>query len=200
MSGVCRKNKNMIVGLDIDGVLADFLTPFLRLLSEETGSGPITADSVTDFNFTDHPILSEKIVLDCFEKVSYDPSFWQALSPLIAPGVWHKLDGLSQENRLLFITHRYVRDTYDIHGVTCDWLRLHGISKPVVHFTKQSKAPLVESLGIQFFMDDRYENCRDVAEQTRATVLMPNRPYNKSFEHPSVKRIQSFDELFAHIQ
>ncbi|HEX9878996.1 MAG TPA: hypothetical protein VGB25_02240, partial [Candidatus Binatia bacterium] len=191
MNEVSRKNITMIVGLDIDGVLADFLTPFLQLLEEETGSGPITAESVTDFNFTDHPVLSEKIVLECFEKVSYSPSFWKTLSPLITPGDWQKLDSLSREDRLLFITHRYVRDTYDLNAVTCDWLKLHGISKPVVHFTNESKAPLVENLGIRFFMDDRYENCRDVAEQTQATVLMPHRSYNQSFQHPSVKRIQS---------
>ena len=48
----------MILGLDIDGVLADFITPFLRLLAERTGTGPIDPASVTDPNFTAHPFLT----------------------------------------------------------------------------------------------------------------------------------------------
>ncbi len=189
----------MVVGLDIDGVLADFLSPFLLLLEEKTGNGPISAESITDFNFTEHPFLSEEIVWDCIETVSYDPSFWQNLSPLITTSEWQKLEGLSRQKRLFFVTHRHVPETYDIHAITCDWLRMHGISHPMVHFTNESKAGLVEDLGIQFFMDDRYENCLEVAEKTRAVVLMPHRPYNQSFNHPSVKRIQNFGELFCHL-
>jgi len=189
----------MIVGLDIDGVLADFLSPFLKLLEEKTGYGPILAESITDFTFAKHPVLSEKVVWDCMEAVSYDPNFWQNLSPLITAGEWERLDILSRQERLHFVTHRYVRESYDINAITCEWLKSHGISKPVVHFTNESKAPLVEDLRIQFFMDDRYENCLEVAEKTDAMVLMPHRPYNQSFNHPSVKRIENFGELFLHL-
>jgi len=69
----------------------------------------------------------------------------------------------------------------------------------VIHFTKESKAELVEELEIRLFMDDRYENCQDVAEKTEAMVLMPHRPYNRSFNHPAVKRIHNFSELFSHL-
>ncbi len=196
---VSRKLITMIVGLDIDGVLADFLAPFLQLLENRTGHAPILEESITDFTFSEHPLLSEEIVMNCLEEVSYDPDFWQKLSPLITPGEWQRLDELSREERLFFVTHRYVRETYDSHEITCNWLKMHGISRPVVHFTKESKAPLVQNLGIQFFMDDRWENCRDVAENTNAVVLMPHRPYNRSFQHPSIKRVQEFGELFTHL-
>jgi len=189
----------MIVGLDIDGVLADFLSPFLLRLEQKTGTGPIHSDSITDFNFSEHPVLSDKVVWECLEEVSYDPTFWQSMASLITPSEWKQLEGLNLEKRLFFLTHRYVRDTYDIHGVTSDWLKKYGISQPVIHFTNKSKAELVEELGIQFFMDDRYENCQDVAEKTKAMVLMPHRPYNRSFNHPAVKRIHNFSELFSHL-
>lgn len=189
----------MIVGLDIDGVLADFLSPFLKLLEEKTGNGPFLAESITDFTFAEHPVLSEEVVWDCMEAVSYDPDFWQNLSPLITAGEWGRLENLSRQERLHFVTHRYVRETYDINAITSEWLKSHGISNPVVHFTNESKAPLVKDLGIQFFMDDRYENCLEVAEKTDAMVLMPHRPYNQSFNHPSVKRIENFAELFFYL-
>ena len=49
----------MMLGLDIDGVLADFITPFLQLLAARTGSGPIDPASITDPNFMQHPYLTQ---------------------------------------------------------------------------------------------------------------------------------------------
>jgi len=189
----------MMVGLDIDDVVADFLTAFLRFVEKRIGNGPISVDTITDRNFKPHPVLSEQIVWECLVEVSYDPVFWQNLSPLLSPEEWKILDSLSRKGRLVFVTNRYERETYDIHRVTSDWLKKHGISHPIVHFALDTKADIVKHLGIRLFMDDRYENCADVAERTEATVLMPHRPYNQSFSHPRVKRIWSFNELFGYL-
>jgi|ERR671918_396216 uncharacterized HAD superfamily protein len=189
----------MTLGLDIDGVLADFITPFLQLLQERTGSGPIDPASVTDPNFMQHPFLTKEIVFECMEAASYDPDFWRALSPLASPKAWRSLDEISRDHQLVFITHRWVRDTYDINQVTCDWLRSHGVRHPVVHFTQDKKSVLVQQLNIELFVDDRHENCEDVATQTDAVVFMPHRPYNQAFHHPKVRRIQELDELFVHL-
>jgi len=193
------KVSGMIVGLDIDGVVADFLSPFLRVVEKKLGNGPIPAETITDFNFKDHPLLSEKIVDECMVSVSYDPGFWHKLSSLLSVEQWQELDKLSRKGQLIFITHRYERETYDIHEVTRHWLERHGIGKPVVYFTQESKAKLVDHLGVSLFVDDRHENCQEVAERTRAMVVMPHRPYNQTFTHPRVKRIWNFNELFAYL-
>lgn len=187
----------MVVGLDIDGVVADFLSPFLGRLEKKIGNGPIAAETITDFDFNGHPVLSEKIVAECMEEVSYNPGFWQNLSSLISPEDWRQLEGLNRQGRLVFVTHRYERGNYDIRETTRAWLKGHGISEPVVHFTQDAKAGLVNSLGVRLFMDDRHENCQNVAEETEATVLIPHRTYNQSFTHPRVQRIWSFGELFS---
>ncbi|MGE5216424.1 MAG: 5' nucleotidase, NT5C type [Chloroflexota bacterium] len=189
----------MTLGFDIDGVLADFITPFLSLLEIRTGSGPIDPASVTDPNFTQHPFLTKETVIECMEAASYDPDFWRLLAPLPSPEQWRALDQLSRDHQVVFITHRWVRDTYDIHRVTCDWLRRHGIADPVVHFTQEKKSVLVKELNVELFVDDRRENCEDVANFTDAAVFMPHRPYNQSFHHPKVRRIQQLDELFDHL-
>ena len=188
-----------MVGLDIDGVLADFLTPFLEVVERETGNGPISPESITDFRFKEHPYLKEAIVLKCMDEVSNTAAFWRDLKPLITPAEWRKLSELSRENRLVFITHRYERDTYNIHDVSCGWLERYGIINPAVYFTQAPKASLIQDLGVSLFVDDRHENCEDVATQTAATVLMPDRTYNQSFTHPRVKRIWNFSELFDHL-
>lgn len=190
----------MLVALDIDGVVADFLSPFLRFVEKKIGNGPISPESITDFTFRDHPYLSEKIIDDCMIAVSCDPDFWMRLSPLLSPNEWQRLDALSSSGRLVFITHRYERDNYDIHEVTREWLKRHGVRDPVVYFTQESKSHLVDGLKVSLFMDDRFENCREVADKTQATVIMPHRLYNQSFTHPRVNRIQSFGELFSYLR
>jgi uncharacterized HAD superfamily protein len=191
---------SMIVGLDIDGVVADFISPFLRCLAQRVGRGPIALDSITDLTFSNHPFLSEEVLVECIEGVSNDPNFWQGLAPLPSEAQWKLLDDLSRERRLIFVTHRYERESYSIHQVTCDWLKRHGVSKPVVYFTQTYKSELIGKLNIELFVDDRHENCRDVAENTQAHVFMPHRTYNQSFEHPRVQRIQDLDELFAYLE
>ena len=188
-----------MVGLDIDGVLADFISPFLRVLAERTGNGPIDLESVTDPNFTNHPLITTEILSECVADISCEPNFWQGLVPLPSAEQWRTLDRLSHKEKLVFITHRCEQKSYDIAEVTCDWLKKHGISKPVVYFTQSYKSALIDKLNVELFVDDRHENCRDVAENTEAVVLMPHRSYNQSFNHPRVQRIQGLHELFAYI-
>jgi uncharacterized HAD superfamily protein len=189
----------MIVGFDIDGVLADFITPFLQLLAQRTGTRSIDPASVIDPNFLAHPFITPAMIFDCMEAVSYDPEFWRALTPLLTAKQWRELDRICRAHQTVFITHRWVRDSYDINRVTCDWLRSHGVSDPVVYFTQNKKSVLVRELGIGLFVDDRHENCHDVASETEAVVFMPHRPYNQAFDHPRVRRIQQLEELFEYL-
>jgi len=190
----------MIIALDIDGVLADFVTPFLQLLERRVGDGPIDPASITDPNFQHHPFLTEEIIYDCMVDASYDPEFWRVLAPLPSQSQWQSLNQLSHDHQVVFITHRWVRDSYDINDVTCEWLRRHGIDNPMVHFTQEKKSELVNQLAVELFVDDRHENCEDVATQTQAVVLMPHRPYNQSFDHPKVQRIQDLTDMFAYLE
>lgn len=189
----------MKVGLDIDGVIADFISPFLKVVENRSANGPIHVDSITDLTFKNHPALTEEIISKCINEVSDDPGFWCDLPPLLSSDDWQTLDELSEQSRLVFLTHRYVRESYDIHRVTCDWLVRHGIRKPVVYFTQDRKSALVEKLDVRLFVDDRHENCQDVAENTEAVVLMPHRSYNAGFSHPGVRRIRNITELFDYL-
>ena len=189
-----------MIGLDIDGVLADFLPPFLKLLETRAGCGPIDPLSIIDPSFVSHPFLSRDIIDTCMVEVSYNSGFWDGLAPLPSERQWQALEELSRHERLVFITHRYERDSYSIHNTTCTWLKRHGIKDPIVYFTQNHKSALVRELKLQLFVDDRHENCLDIAENTDAVVMMLDRCYNSSFEHPKVQRIRDLEELFAYLE
>lgn len=188
----------MVLGLDIDGVVADFLSPFLGLLEKEIGKGPIAAESLTSVDFTEHPVLTKEAIETCSDLVKRDPDFWSQLDSLLSEEQWARLEDVNRQERLAFITHRSGHESFDIHGVTVQWLRRHGITEPKVHMAQETKSVFVEELKIELFVDDNYEVCRDVAEQTAATVLMPHHHYNRRFSHPRVQRIMQFNEIFIH--
>ncbi len=188
-----------MMGLDIDGVVADFLTPFLLRLEQRIGK-PIPAGSLASVDLTAHPALTEEAVEACADAVRREPLFWDGLDSLLSPEQWRRLDALSRCGRLSFITHRTGHESWDVHAGTMEWLTRHGITRPDVHLVEREKSAVVERLGVALFVDDNYENCRDVAEKTSARVLMPHHPYNRSFTHPGVTRIMHFDEVFAHLE
>ena len=189
-----------MVGLDIDGVVADFLSPFLLRLEKRIGKGPIPAESLRSVRLSAHPVLTEDAVRDCADAVRRDPDFWDGLDSLLSPEQWRRLEHLSQGGQLSFITHRTGHESWDIHAVTSEWFRRHGITNPDVHLVENEKSAVVEKLGVVLFVDDNYENCQDVAEHTSARVLMPHHPYNGAFSHPGVTRIMHFNEVFTEIE
>lgn len=195
-----RKLCATMVGLDIDGVAADFLSPFLLRLETRIGKGPIPAASLTSVDLSAHPALTEETVEDCAEAVRRDPGFWSGLDSLLSPGQWQRLEHLSRRRELSFITHRRGHESWDIRAVTAEWLRRHGITRPDVHLAEDRKSTVVEALGVTLFVDDNYENCREVAETTGVRVLMPHHPYNRWFAHPGVVRIMHFDEVFTQLE
>jgi uncharacterized HAD superfamily protein len=187
----------MVLGLDIDGVVADFLSPFLNLLEREIGKGPIVAESLMSIDFTEHPVLTKEAVETCSETVKRDPDFWNRLDSLLTQPQWLRLEELNRKERLVFITHRSGHQSYDIHGVTVEWLQRRGITDPKVHLAQEHKSVFVEELRIGLFVDDNYEVCQEVAENTAARVFMPHHHYNRRFSHPRVQRIMQFNEIFV---
>lgn len=190
----------MLVGLDVDGVVADFLGPFLRFVEMQIGCAPIAPETVVDLSYKDHPVITDTVLERCLEALAEEPDFFDRLIPLLTPPEWRALDALSRERRLVFITHRQAREGRDVQRLTSDWLQRHGVTDPIVHCTADYKSRLVEDLGVGVFVDDRPENCLDVAENTRATVYMPRRRYNEFFNHPKVTRFDRFGELLDYLR
>jgi uncharacterized HAD superfamily protein len=169
-------------------------------VENKTGCAPIAPESIIDLSYKDHPVITDTVLGDCLAALAEEPNFFDRLVPLLAPAEWRALDALSRAGRLVFITHRQGSEGRDVRRLTSDWLARHGVSNPIVHCTADFKSKLVEELGVGIFVDDRPENCLDVAEKTQAAVFMPLRQYNRFFEHPKVKRFNRFGEVLEYLK
>ena len=190
----------MKVGFDIDGVLADFITPYLDFLATRAGCDTIEADACADLFFAGHAALTKELVSQCLFELARDEAFWHGLKPIPTAEQWDAISRLSRAGRVVFITHRMQQERFDITELTRQWLHNHGVDEPVVHVTSEKKSQLIHAMSLQCFVDDRHENCEDIATQTTAQAFLLHRPYNRDFSHPKVQRIANLDEFFAYVE
>ena len=159
------------IGLDIDGVLADFSMAW-HLLYPEVNSRPDT------WGFDEKNIKR-------FEKMISDGTindFYLKLIPLIKP------EELPFEPTC-YITSRPKDD------VTKKWLDLHGFpSKPVICVgALNSKVDAARENNVDIFVDDNYENFVDLNESGVFCYLY-TAPWNAEYD-VGEKRLNSLKDL-----
>lgn len=188
----------MRIGLDIDGVLADFNTSFIRLIREVTGVQlPSPSDDYPDrWNYTKN-VLSREQEDKVWKKIK-TTKFWVTLDPLPDCGtVLRQLHG--GEHEVYFITTRPgTRAKWWTEG----WLFEQGCALPTVLIadTSDSKGRLARGLGLDVFIDDRPSNCIEVhlAMPDHCDVYLVDRPYNQLpfeggmyFDCAGIRRVKS---------
>ena len=171
------------LGIDVDGVLADFVRGFYSVLNTiepritDLNEEPTCWDFSTEqFGYTkDQDREAWRRVLD-------GETFWYNLKPL-----------LYTENALAVLTSAYVEghDVYFLtsrggkfaHQQSFAWLVKNGYGvSPQVLLTNKGKGGTARNLGLTHFVDDKPENCFEVAEQSPKTrVFMLRQRWN---DHP----------------
>jgi len=149
------KKDELPIGLDIDEVLCDFIGGYTAKFGVETPEF---------WNFD--PKFEQRIA-----SVKNDKEFWLNLKPLIKP------------NHLNFEPHCYITSRSIPVEWTIEWLNAHGFPhKPVycVPFNC-SKVDVAHRSGIRVFIDDRYENYRDLNQAGICTFLM-SQPHNLRYD------------------
>src|ERR1051326_6831379 len=124
----------MLLGLDVDGVVADFLGAFFRFVEKKTGCGPIAPETVVDLSYQGHPVITDAVLERCLAALADEPDFFDRLVPLLAPSEWRALDELSRAGCLVFITHRQASEGRDVQRLTADRLQRAGGSRAGAYF------------------------------------------------------------------
>lgn len=171
----------MRIGLDVDGVLANFFSVYEQAVIDEAGEDKFPCRYPECFppvwDWPEHYGYDRAYIKRVWLKIAKSRSFWSELGRLpdlqtlleVAPWVMHDV---------YFIT---ARPGENAKGQTEEWLRRHGVPNPTVLITAD-KGGACGVLGIDVYVDDKWENIQNVVETSKTTraYLAPQYPYNQT--------------------
>lgn len=164
---------NKIIGLDIDGVLADFSGSFIELAKKE-GIKTNANFNQSHWNF---PYEYNKL----WEKIKNDKSFWLNIKPLVS-------DLTFEPN--FYVTSRTIPTEW-----TEEWLSINNFPcVPVYSTNGGSKVEILKELKCNTFLDDCFDNFKELNKAGIRTFLM-NQPYNVKYD-VGYKRIGNVNDLY----
>jgi hypothetical protein len=168
----------LVIGCDIDGVLAAFNEGFSERLKSVTGRDllPEDASNPPVWNWPEHFGYTPKEINETWDNCWTDPEFWVNLGAIgRVDKFFEQLDGLDAD--IYFIT---ARTGVNVKKQTEQWLEMYGFESPTVLIAYE-KGPLAKALRLTHFLDDRDQNCQDVVEtSTETQVFLLDRNYNRA--------------------
>ncbi|MDR1991099.1 MAG: hypothetical protein LBQ09_12845 [Acidobacteriaceae bacterium] len=178
----------MRLGFDLDGTVADMhsaLAREVRLLfpgidpaSVPWSASPESAEEQTAATSDDTPrvsigSLSSRQQRAMWKAVGERTNFWETLDE-IEPGALAQLYQLVQERRweLIFLTSRPETKGDTAQAQSYRWLKSKGYDTPSVFVVHGSRGKIASALALDVLVDDRPENCLDVAVDSIARPIL----------------------------
>ncbi len=180
------------VAFDLDGTVADMESALQRVAEDLFGpnvalrpagsqhlEAPASVDDVDDdptkveARAEKKQVLSGRQLRQVWERVARTENFWGTLTE-IEPGSVARIAALRNEHRLevMFLTQRPDTQGEITQLQTQRWLVAHGFDLPSVFVLRGSRGLAASALQMDVVVDDRPENCLEVATESRARPLL----------------------------
>ena len=188
------------VAFDLDGTVADMYSTLhqeaLKLFGEETLSkaahtDPLPAAVATDAKVVakegdapaprpedtasamDELHLTARQQMQLWDHVKTIENFWTML-PELEPGIIARIAKAAMERRweVIFFTTRPSTAGEITQLQSQRWLEAHGFQYPSVFVVQRSRGKIADALQLDAFVDDRPENCLDIAVESKAKVIL----------------------------
>ena len=172
----------MIIGFDVDGVLAAFIPAYQRLVIEHAGGlnlfHPGDDKEPPVWNWPELRGYGKVTVGKVWDTIKTSHDFWMNLGE--APGcstLRMVILDLLRRHEVYFITNRM---GHNAKWQTEQWLRIHlGIDLPTVLLTAD-KGLVARALSLDCYIDDYIYNAFGVIEQSpRTRMYLLDLPYNR---------------------
>lgn len=98
-------------------------------------------------------------------------------------------------NKIYLITARWEMRTDNVKEITQKWLKDNDIQYDALFLNAEDKLQLVEENNIDIFIDDSFNNCKKIADNTNVKVYMMNSRVNANFNDEKIKRVFSWPEI-----
>jgi hypothetical protein len=181
----------MRLGFDLDGTLADMQSALAREAcdlfpqvdpatlprSAALEGPPASLDSSEPTDETSAPPrfapLSARQQDMLWRAVRARQNFWETLDE-IEPGALARLAGLVRDRKweIIFLTSRPETQGDSAQLQSHRWLAAHGFPSPSVFVVHASRGKIAAALQLDVIIDDRPENCLDVAIDSAARAIL----------------------------
>lgn len=180
------------VAFDLDGTVADMYATLheeaLKLFGEEAlakaayknkpppptaeDGTPVPEDDTTDLAI-DELHLTARQQMQLWDHVKTIENFWTTLAEL-EPGIIARIARATIERRweVIFFTTRPTTAGELTQLQSQRWLEAHGFPFPSVYVVHRSRGKIADALQLDAFVDDRAENCLDIAVESKAKVIL----------------------------
>lgn len=186
-----------IVGVDIDGVLAEYPLSFLNFVNKELGTS-YTIEQVKAYNIAECLGLPLEQVMELKHK--YRETGQKRFIPLCSGAreflVWLEAQGYA----IVLLTSRPFDKYKRILPDTMEWLLINDLPYDALMFDENKNERLLKEFGperLAFFVDDVSKYANSIADLGVRCYLI-NKPYNlNDFNPGNVVRIDSLQELVS---
>jgi 5'(3')-deoxyribonucleotidase len=189
-----------IVGIDVDGVLADFVKGFFQLSRDYLHKPGLDVTEADNWDFVGQ--ISESELDLIWQKIKYSTvctNWWTTLDKL--PNT-DNLTKACQDFDVVFVTNKVSTRGFSPETQVKIWLlKEYLIKQPRIVVSKGEKGPVAQELGLQWFIDDRDKNCVSVKNTvSECQVYLQNQRYNRGFNRADIPRINSLNEFLSLIR
>jgi len=117
--------------------------------------------------------LTHRQQTQLWEHVKKIENFWNTL-PELEPGIIARIAKTSRERRweVIFLTTRPSTAGDLVQLQSQRWLEEKGFQYPSVFVVHRSRGRIADALALDAFVDDRPENCLDIAVESTAKVIL----------------------------
>jgi hypothetical protein len=186
----------MRIGCDLDGVLADLNRAFTAValrrypeldVSAVTAAavvastpGAIEAIDESEEALAEAPptdggalALTRRQMDETWKELCAVPDFWETLEE-IEDGAVARLAALADARQweVVFLTSRPRSAGRIVQRQSQRWLDRKGFALPSVYVVHKSRGRIAEALALDVVIDDRAENCLDVALESKARAIL----------------------------
>jgi uncharacterized HAD superfamily protein len=197
----------MIIGVDVDGVLANWSDAFQRRMIRVINEDRFPPSFIP--NVWDWPELfyTPDEVARVWNAVKGDRNFWADLEPYYNEKVIQSLDHLrthvAHGDDVYFITSRV---GYKAKQQTETWLLHHGFGPHATVLISSEKGRCAHALKLNLYIDDQLENVMGVAVRApQCDTYLIDRPWNRNVDPrtsavwtiPHVKRAASLHDVLV---
>jgi uncharacterized HAD superfamily protein len=182
------------VGFDLDGTVAD-MYPALRReaiklfgeevlrttpeaaapqsAKEEEAPQPKPEDDQATTLALQELHLTARQQNQLWDHVKQIENFWTTL-PELEPGIISRIARTARDRRweVIFLTTRPPTKGDLVQLQSQQWLDAHGFHYPSVFVVQRSRGKIADALQLDAFVDDRPENCLDIAVESKAKVIL----------------------------